>query len=142
MDINELMVDNYLSWGEDKIVKVQMLRKYKDKVGIEVLCNNNVNLWFSSDNDDIHSLDIEELKPLELTKEIILNNGFKFTDPWFYDEECPIAIEKGYDTKWIASKTGSINYAFNYVHELQNIMNVFKVGKQITLEFGLKKESD
>lgn len=96
MNINELMVDNYLSWGEDKIVKVQMLHKYKDKIGVEVLYDDSVNLWFSSDYDDIYSLNIEDLKPLELSKEIILKNGFKFTDPWFYNEKCPIQIKKGY----------------------------------------------
>lgn len=133
MNINELMIDNYLSWGEDKIVKVQALRKHENKIDVDVLYNDSVNLWFSSDYDGIYSLNIEDLKPLELSEGMLLNNDFKFTDPWFYNEECTIRIKKGYITKWIALKTGSINYAFNYVHELQNIMNIFKVKKQITL---------
>lgn len=133
MGINELMIDNYLSWGEDKIVKVHILRKYENRIDVDVLYNDCVVLWFSSDYDGIYSLNVEDLKPLELSKEMLLNNGFKFTDPWFYNEECAIQIKKGYNTKWIASKTGSINYAFNYVHELQNIMNIFKVKKETTL---------
>lgn len=127
------MVDNYLSWGEDKIVKVQTLRKYEDKIDVDVLYNDSVNLWFSSDCDDIYSLNIEELKPLELSEEMLLNNGFKFTDPWFNNEEYTIQIKKGCNTKWIASKMGDVNYEFNYVHELQNIMNIFKKKKQIAL---------
>ena len=95
MDINELMIDNYLSWGEDKIVKVQMLRReYENKIDVRVLYNDSVNLWVSSDYDDIYSLNIKDLKPLELSEEMLLNNDFKFTDPWFYNEECTIRIKK------------------------------------------------
>lgn len=128
MSSNELMIGDYLLYG-NLIVKVDMLRDNN----ISVVYNDSASLWFSTKYDGIYSHDINDLKPLELTEEMLLNNGFKFTDPWYANENCSMEIKKGENGKWIASKTGHLSILFNYVYELQHAMKLFNIKLEIVI---------
>ena len=122
------MIGDYLLYG-NLIVKVDMLRDNN----ISVVHNDSASLWFSTKYDGIYSYDINDLKPLELTEGMLLNNGFKFTDPWYVNENCSIEIEKGENGKWIASKTGYLSISFNYVYELQHAMKLLNIKLEIVI---------
>lgn len=132
----DLMIGDYLYWGKDKIVKVQMLRKYGDNFGIDVVYNDSVNLYFCTDNDDIYSYNIDELKPIPLTPEILEKNEFtKDLDLdnvhyWFtlIDEHIRFSILHVRNVfQWL----GPLD--FKYVHELQHALRLCGIKKEIEL---------
>ena len=135
MKANELMIEDYLYWGKDKIVKVQMIRKYGDNFGIDVVYNNSVNLYFCTDNDDIYFYNIDDLKPIPLTPEILEKNGWEErpTGYVFYTDG------KRYDNSlWyiFGCNTFIVNRAefqIKYVHELQHVLRLCGIVKEIEL---------
>jgi hypothetical protein len=132
---NELMIGDYLYWGKDKVVKVQMIRKYGDNFGIDAIYNDSVNLYFCTDNDDIYSYNIDELKPIPLTPDILEKNGFtkelengshyRFT---LIDEHIKISILYARSVfQWL----GPLD--FKYVHELQHALRLCGIKKEIEI---------
>ena len=141
MKETDLMIGDYLYWGKDKIVKVQMLRKYGDNFGIDVVYNDSVNLYFCTDNDDIYSCNIDELKPIPLTPEILEKIGFVaqpnigyVIDDWdgtqiIYDRwNHNLRIIKNYKTCLDIETFDDIA-----VHELQHAFKLCEIEKEITL---------
>lgn len=136
VETTDLMIGDYLYWGKDKIVKVQMLRKYGDYFGIDVVYNDSVNLYFSTNNDDIYSYNIDELKPIPLTPEILEKNGFtKELDAdkshyWFtlIDEDIRFSV---FYARSVFQWLGPLD--FKYVHDLQHALRMCGIKKEITL---------
>ena len=136
MKANELMIGDYLYWGKDKIVEVQMLRKYGDNFGIDVVYNDSVNLYFSTDNDDIYFYSINDLKPIPLTPEILEKNGFVYDleDKLFEDIYPRISMLYA---QYRLVENYSINYGemseIKYVHQLQHALRQCGIDKEIVL---------
>lgn len=151
MKETELMIGDYLYWGKDKIVKVQMLRKYGDNFGVDAIYNDSVNLYFCTDNDDIYSYDIDELKPIPLTPDILEKNDFvanKHVYPYPYYEHIneenklkigfafPQGDKTSYKEPWVYIDS---EYAFVehlpciYVHELQHALRLTGIKKELKL---------
>ena len=146
MRASELMIGDYLYWGKDKIVKVQMLRKYGDNFGVDVIYNDSVNLYFCTDNDDIYSYNIDELKPIPLTPEILEKNGWVYNneDEKFFPQtwvggglmlqgadDCGycIVVTSDYDDE----DTNNTPFIILYVHELQHALRLRRIKKEIIL---------
>ena len=139
MKETELMIGDYLYWGKDKIVKVQMIRKYGDNFGVDAIYNDSVNLYFCTDNDDIYSYNIDELKPIPLTSDILEKNGwasmkngsgdFILTNPMVGNDATITKTINGY-----AMIHGVFNgLVIRYVHELQHVLSICKIKKEIIL---------
>ena len=132
---NELMIGYHLYWGKDKIVKVQMIRKYGDNFGIDVVYNDSVNLYFCTDKDDIYSYNIDELKPIPLTPEILEKNGF--TKELENGSHYRFALIDGHIKISILYARGVFEWLgpldFKYVHELQHALRLCGIKKEIAL---------
>lgn len=128
----ELMIGDYLYWGKDKIVKVQLLRKYGDNFGVDVVYNDSVNLYFCTDNDDIYSYNIDELKPIPLTIDILEKNGF--TKESRIGNGKPLEYCVLVDGLWIDIRGESyFEGKLEYVHQLQHALRLCGVEKEIEL---------
>lgn len=146
MKETELMIGDYLYWGKDKVVKVQMLRKYGDNFGVDAIYNDSVNLYFCTNNDDIYSYNIDELKPIPLTPEILEKNGWVYNneDEKFFPQtwvggglmlqsagDCGycIVVTSDYDDE----DTNGTPFIILYVHELQHALRLSGIKKEIEI---------
>ena len=136
MKAKDLMIGDYLYWGKDKIVKVQMLRKYGDNFGIDVVYNDSVNLYFCTDNDDIYFYSINDLKPIPLTPEILEKNWFVYDLEDKLFEDIYPRISMLYAQYRLVENYG-INYGemseIKYVHQLQHALRLCGIDKEIIL---------
>ena len=132
MKENELMIGDYLYWGKDKVVKVQMLRKYGDNFGVDAIYNDSVNLYFCTDNDDIYSYNIDELKPIPLTPEILEKNGFIKESRENHGNILQYCILT--DGLWIdVSGENYFEGKLEYIHQLQHVLRLCGIEKEIIL---------
>ena len=76
------------------------------------------------------------LKPIELTPEILIKNGLKPQNTGFFDEdirgEFEISIENN-NIYWTINFWEYSILKLNYVHELQHILKLYEIEKEIKL---------
>lgn len=128
MKETELMIGDYLYWGKDKVVKVQMIRKYGENFGVDAIYND------------------DELKPIPLTPEILEKNGWVYNneDEKFFPQtwvggglmlqsagDCGycIVVTSDYDDE----DTNDTPFIILYVHELQHALRLSGIKKEIEI---------
>jgi predicted MPP superfamily phosphohydrolase len=132
MKETDLMIGDYLYWGKDKIVKVQMIRKYEDNFGVDAVYNDSANLYFCTDNDDTYSYNIDELKPIPLTTDILEKNGFIKESRENHGNTLQYCILT--DGLWIdISGESYFEGKLEYVHQLQHALRLCEVEKEIEI---------
>lgn len=83
---------------------------------------------------------IEYIKPVIITPEILVKNGFVLDDEWYIYTEQGVNIEVAFrdDNKFvydlsILTGSGSMDIHAKYLHELQHAMRMFNINKTIEL---------
>lgn len=106
------------------------------------------------DNDEIHFYSIEQLEPIPLTAEMLEKNGFIhrqsdklgdfFTYKWFieqqdktlqYDHYFKLSADpyEGTGFYWVPEMSAVAALLIHYVHELQHLLHLCGIGKEMTL---------
>ena len=121
MNVYDLMIGDFVRFDEDTCV-IEELRVD----GTAVLVAMNTDLT-SVDGDQV---DVEELYPIPLTKEILVKNGFEKTwnGDWQLKEYSTIIISKNY---YVEIFERSIR--IDYVHELQHMLHAACIEKELTI---------
>ena len=131
MKPEELMIGDWVKYGNHKkVFFLKVTTISRNWVSAET--KEGFGLTFSL-IDEMYKIDLSDLEPIELTDEILTKNNFVFTDPWYERKGIPIQIKKEKNFKWLASKTGSVNLHFKYVHELQHLMKLCNINQEITI---------
>lgn len=136
MKANELMVGNWVLW-KGKPVQVARVSGVVYEFG-----HIDVTLAHCNDNGFLESHDIKSISPIPLTDEILEKNGFVFVDGYgcmrWMDEEG--SRNGGREVLWsqltrvlqIRAEGVCLDFFGCYCfHELQNILTVMKIGKEI-----------
>lgn len=140
MKANELMINDYVE-VDGKICKVAFISQFGD-INVEI--------------DDTHSIETNNVNPIQLAPEILEKNGFKRNgfinispDFYYYDDACQIDINfnSTCDKKksiWVENRKNKISATIEearhslekkplYVHELHHLLGLCKIDKEIEL---------
>lgn len=119
-------------------------------VGIQACCDG-VDTF---NNDDLHYHRMDDIEPIPLTEEILEKNGFIhrqsdtwgefYTYKWFteqqdkalhFDHKFNLSADpyEGSGFYWVPEMSAVAALRFRYVHELQHLMRMVGIGKEITL---------
>lgn len=127
MNANELRIGNYLNTPRAdqspfRIDVIEFASKNNIKVGMNV--HKLPHPFNENQFIDAHPLtwELKELKPIELTEEILLNCGFVKDEFDNWENETRLGLYKpeefdGYLSVWGESTVGECNY----LHQLQNL---------------------
>lgn len=74
---------------------------------------------------------ISELQPIELTKDILLDNGFERNDSGMYYYKDDKSIAYRLEGNLLYNDVHIISFKVKYLHQLQNIISDIKNGKEI-----------
>lgn len=128
MKNNELRIGNYVQHN-DEIIKVEQITKRK------------IGYHRNGDKSCMHYLKYSEIKPIEITEDLLLENGFgKNFYRWFsqdcfvYNDNEVILRQSFDDDSWYATIVYLDMFSINYIHELQNAYYVVN-NKELKLKF-------
>ena len=74
---------------------------------------------------------ISELQPIELAKDILLDNGFERNDNGIYYYKDDKSIAYRLEGNLLYNGVHIISFKVKYLHQLQNIISDIKNGKEI-----------
>lgn len=133
MKATELMIDNWVRvriQGKEQNAVVQIIDGYTDEPeGGECVCNG---IYFQ----------LENVYPIPLSREILESNGFELRCAVIGVGECYRCIHNNINIGVLIKKIGGDNrmsfngidlFTVNYVHQLQNALNIMNTNKIIVL---------
>lgn len=96
------------------------------------------------ENEYNYNIDITDLQPIPLTVEILEKNGFEKmktvakNHDWRWDTANTIVTAEPFgDDEWLVGankvNTGTVRMLVSYVHQLQQVLRIFKIEKEIIL---------
>lgn len=128
MKNNELRIGNYVQ-HKGEIVKVEQITKRK------------IGYHKNGDKSRMHYLKYSEIKPIEITEDLLLENGFEKEFYWVFSQDCfvydndKVLLRQSFDdNSWYATIVYLGMFSINYIHELQNAYYVFN-NKELKLKF-------
>ena len=158
MNVNELMIGDWVHMEahrgfEAQDIKVETIPdEHKDYEGIG--CHyGHIGAWPKSEDNDFRDIEETHLSPIGITKDILEANGlkvFKFMDiegqhqwTWWVDTLTHFSLwtrELNDDTKdgWmirVESPLASCCFRVDYIHQLQHVLRICNIDKEIILQF-------
>ena len=133
MKAEELMIGDWVTITEPD--------DFHGYIGKVVITNAETNyIMVHIPNMHLHDVFVEDLQPVQLTKEILEENGFKheqgYSSEVYRLDEC-FLVHYQDDIYWAVwlSENGDENMdkTFTYVHELQHIFKLLNIDKEIKL---------
>lgn len=128
MKNTELKIGNYVQHN-DEIIKVEQITKRK------------IGYHRNGDKSRMHYLKYSEIKPIEITEDLLLKNGFEkefyrvfSQDCFVYDNDKVILRQSFDDDSWYATIVYLGMLSINYIHELQNAYYI-STKKELHLQF-------
>lgn len=137
MDVNELKIGDWVSYckANNYVTKIIDIRAYSDEYAITCRRDKNDPLCEKVKGDEPFNTKI--LHPIELTTEILLNNGFHKLNDGSGDfigfGYTMFSKEDGWYECTFIGKKGKLFTKIRYVHELQNALNICGIEKEILL---------
>lgn len=144
MNIREIQIGDWVYFGEKAKYPMQIVSIFGDMNSIE----GTVYLDFEGNEGDVFEVEVKNIAPIPITKELLEQNGFRKVEQgiWDYPVETTwqkdidsyksVALEKyldedgmvfGYDScLWDGVK-------IKYVHELQNAMRLCRIEWEVKL---------
>ena len=144
MYAKQLMKGDYVSFvdKETKEVRVARVEDYFEREYCTELCTVS---WTAKGTilKTCIRIEIEQLKPIVLVRDILVKNGFKKVGDYFVITECPLADNEGVGRLiWTNGHIETLVH-FNrcevvvceckYVHQLQHALRLFGVRKEVVL---------
>ena len=128
MKVEELMVGNW--------VTVKHTHRQPSTEKVYGIGQTNVLIKMSS---GIYSFDYERIQPIPITEDFLLKNGFRKKEfkghNVFMIFKLNMSIEK-VETGWfinIAKGNEEVSVLINYVHELQHVLTIINIEKEVTV---------
>ena len=130
MKNNELRIGNYVQHN-DEIIKVEQITKRK------------IGYHRNGDKSRMHYLKYSEIKPIEITEDLLLKNGFKKKFNLWFSQDCfvyndnEVILRQSFDDgSWYAMIVylELDMFSINYIHKLQNAYYIF-TKKELHLQF-------
>ena len=125
MKVNELMVGDLVNYKSPSSGKLRPI-KIKNIYGAEFNCE--VECW-----EIISGKSISDTEPIKLTEEVLMKNGFgKINNQYFFGQ---VEIKELRDC-WVVTinkEDADVDINIHYVHQLQHLLRLVGVQKEIEL---------